>query len=162
MTQLLKITETPGPIACNMTSASDTPRERFAEYGRIFAHALVARARTPEGVELGFAAKPGVPEWVLDLARREAACCSFCSYDVQLEGDRIVWRTSSQAGPDVQALLDSFYALTEQLGEGLDGYFERLAASGLRVTSPQPGRVRVCTHCALKGRLLVVAAARSR
>jgi hypothetical protein len=151
MTQLLKITETTGPIACNMTAASDTLRERFAEYGRLFAHALVARARTPVGVELSFAAKPGVAEWVVDLARREAACCSFCSYDVQREGDRIVWRTSSQAGPDVQALLDSFYALPEQVGESVDGYFERLATSGLRVHSPQPGRFEFARAAPAKG-----------
>lgn len=140
MTQLLKIAETPGPIACNMSAAADTASERFAEYGRLFAHALIARARTESGVELTFAAKPGVAEWVVDFARREAACCAFCSHEVQRHAERIVWRTSSQAGPDAQALLDSFYTLPEHIEDGLDGYLERLTASGLRVTSAQPGQ----------------------
>ena len=67
----LTIVERPGvPIACDMISAPDTPEERLAEYGRLFAHALVARERTADGVVFTFAAKPGVGAWAADLARR--------------------------------------------------------------------------------------------
>jgi len=63
--QIALCEEEPGaPIACDMTGAGDTAEERFAEYGRLFAHALIDRARTSDAVVFTFAAKPGVAEWV--------------------------------------------------------------------------------------------------
>ena len=86
--QIMLFEEDPGaPIACDLTGAGDTAAERFAEYGRLFAHALVDRARTSDAVVFTFAAKPGVAEWVADLARREATCCPFATYDIQLVDD---------------------------------------------------------------------------
>jgi hypothetical protein len=143
-TQVLLIEARPdAPIACDMTGAGDTPEERFAEYGRLFAHALIDRQRTSDGVVFTFAAKPGVTDWVADLARREAACCPFSTYDVASDGARVVWRTSSQAAPMVQAFLDEFYGLPERIGDGLEGMFARLAERGLKITSPLPGRFAV-------------------
>jgi hypothetical protein len=137
----LVIRETPGaPIACDMTSAPDTPEERIAEYGRLFAHALVGRERTAEAVEFTFAAKPGVAEWVADLAKREAACCPFFTYNVTFTAERVVWRTSSQAGPAAQVTLDEFHTLPERFGDGLDGFLNRLRARGMAVATPGPGR----------------------
>ena len=37
------------PIVCDMTSATDTGPQRMAEYGRLFAQALVGRERTAGG-----------------------------------------------------------------------------------------------------------------
>ncbi len=99
------------PVACDMTAAPDTPEERVAEYGRLFAHALVARARTDRALVLTFAAKPGVQEWIVDLVAREAACCPFFSYGIEHRDGQIVWSMSSDAGPAAQAILDEFYAL---------------------------------------------------
>lgn len=60
---LLVIHETPGAaIACDMTEARDTADERIAEYGRLFAQALVARDRSADAVDFAFAAKPGVSQ----------------------------------------------------------------------------------------------------
>lgn len=101
------------PVACDMTTAPDTLEERVAEYGRLLAHALVARERTDRAVVLTFAAKPGVREWIVDLVAREAACCPFCSYGVQHRDGQIVWSTSTDAGPAAQAMLDELYALSE-------------------------------------------------
>jgi hypothetical protein len=131
------------PIACNMTSAPDTPEQRLAEYGRLFAHALIGRERTADGVVFTFAAKPGVAEWVADLAKREAACCPFFSYEVTFAPKEVVWRTSSQAGPTVQAFLDEFHALPERFADGLDGLFQRLDSRGVRVVTRNPGRFEV-------------------
>ena len=140
-TEPLIIPEKPGaPIACDMTNATDTPEERLAEYGRLFAHALIGRERTSDGVVFRFAAKPGVPAWAADLARREAACCPFFSFHVSVVGDHVVWRTSSQAGPEAQAFYDELHALPERVGEGLKGLFDRLEERGLPVISPAPGR----------------------
>jgi hypothetical protein len=135
--EVLTIPATPGkPIACDMTDASDTPQERLAEYGRLFAHALVGRERTSDGVVFRFKAKPGVLEWAADLVRREAACCPFFSYYLTTEGNDLVWRTTSQAGDATQAMLDEFYALPEYPGDGIEAYFKRLSGRGLVITSP--------------------------
>jgi hypothetical protein len=143
-TQVLLIEAKPhAPIACDMTGAGDTAEERFAEYGRLFAHALVDRQRTGDAVIFSFAAKPGVTEWVADLARREAACCPFSKYDVTSDGHRIVWKTSSVAAPMVQAFLDEFHGLPDRIGDGLEGMFARLAERGLTITSPAAGHYEV-------------------
>jgi hypothetical protein len=128
------------PIACDLHDAPDTPEERVAEYGRLFAHALIDRERSPQAVELRFAAKAGVAEWVVDLARREAACCPFLSYHVSMHGDRVIWRTSSDAGPAAQAMLDELYSLPDKFGDGLDGLFKRLADRDVHVISDGPSR----------------------
>ena len=128
------------PIACDLTGASDTPDERIAEYGQLFARALVDRERTADAVELKFAAKPGVAEWVTDLARREGACCPFLTYEVRVDGPRVVWRISTQAGPAAQAILDEFHVLPERFGDGFKGLLERLDARGVTVVSPAPAR----------------------
>lgn len=129
------------PVACDMTTAPDTPDERLAEYGRLFAHALVARDRTDDALEYTFAAKPGVWEWIADLVAREAACCPFFSYEVEHRDDQIVWTTRSHAGPAaldaVHAMLDEFYAGPDRFNDGL---VTRLEGRGVNIVSPEPGR----------------------
>ena len=142
--EILAIRATPGaPIACNMTDARDTPQERLAEYARLFEHAMVGRERTADAVTFKLALKPGVLEWVTDLVRREAACCPFFTYDISGEEDCIVWRTSADAGPAAQAMLDEFHALPEHCGDGIEGYFKRLEARGVTITSPATGQYRL-------------------
>ena len=142
--EILVISSRPGsPIACDMTGAADTPQERIAEYGRLFSHALIARDRGSDSLEFRFSPKAGVAEWVADLARREAACCPFFSYRVVEEGGSIVWRTSSDAGAEAQAMLDEFHDLPEHCSDGLDGYLERLAQRGVAITSPAPRKFAI-------------------
>ena len=104
-------------IACDMTDAPDTPSERLAEYGRLFAHALLTRERTPAGVVFTFAAKPGVWEWLTDLVHREAVCCPCFAYEVSADDNRIVWSLTSEAGPAAQAMLDEFAAMPPEFGD---------------------------------------------
>jgi hypothetical protein len=137
----LILPEVPGaPLACDMTAAGDTADERLAEYARLFAHALCGRERTKDGLELRLTAKPGVADWVVDLARREAACCPFFSYRISFYADLITWHVSSQAGPVAQAILDEFYAGTERFADGMDAMLERLADRGVAISSPATGR----------------------
>lgn len=125
------------PVACDLTGAPDTPQQRLAEYGRLFAHALIGRERSADGVELHFAPKPRVAEWVADLARREAACCPFISNEVRFYTDRIVWRATSQAGKAAQSVLDELHAAPELLAaHGVDGVLARYAQAGFSITSP--------------------------
>jgi hypothetical protein len=138
-TQLLDLPETVNaPIACDMIGAPDTPEERLAEYGRLFAHALVERQRLADTLEFKFATRPGIADWVVDLARREAACCPFFTHDVTASEDRVVWRISSQAGPAAQSILDECHDLPERCGDGLQGFFARLGKRGVPV-APGPG-----------------------
>ena len=111
MTKLLSITAAPGtPVACDMTDAQDTLAGRMAEYRRLFDHALLGRTSTDTATTFRFAARPGVQDWVLHLVRREAACCPFLSYEVDLEDNQVVWTTSGGLGPSDMALLDEFLA----------------------------------------------------
>ena len=54
-----------------------------------------------------FAARPGVRDWVCDLAKREAACCPFLSYEIVEEDEKIVWTTAGLGASDI-AILDEF------------------------------------------------------
>jgi hypothetical protein len=126
-----------------MTGASDTPQSRLAEYGRLFSAALVGRERERAAVEFRFSSEVGVAEWITDLVRREADCCPFFSYRVTLEGDCIIWRTSTEAGAEAQVMLDEFHNLPEHGAEGLEGYFERLGQRGVSITSPAPGQFKI-------------------
>jgi len=49
---------------------------------------------------------------VLDLVRREAACCPFLSYEVDADGEQIQWRTTGIGGADM-AVLDEFLATAD-------------------------------------------------
>lgn len=143
-TNLLNAPEKPdAQIACDLTDAPDTADERIAEYGRLFQHALAGRARTADAVEFRFVAKPGVAEWVTDLAKREAACCPFMSHQVTADDPHVIWRASSQAGPAAQATLDEFHDLPERFGDGFKGFLERFAARGFTVTTPAARRMEV-------------------
>ena len=82
MTTVLHVPARSGaPIACDMTTAVDTPAERLAEYARVFEGALVRRERRDHSVVFVF--RSSARELVTELARREAACCPFLDYRVE-------------------------------------------------------------------------------
>ena len=89
MTDVLHLPARPGaPIACDMSTASDTPDERLSEYTRLFERALVRCERPDDAVVFTFRADPGLREQVEDLAGREAACCPFLDYRVETPATR--------------------------------------------------------------------------
>ena len=117
MTNLLSIQASPvAPVACDMTHAEDTLADRIAEYRRLFEHALVHRESTDSTTTFRFTDRPGVRDWVLDLVRREAACCPFLSYEVDLDGDHLVWQVSGGVGTSALAALDEFLAGADPVG----------------------------------------------
>ena len=114
MTTVLNLPARPeAPIACDMSTAQDTPDERLAEYRRLFERALTSRERSEDAVVLTF--HGDVRDAVEDLAHREAACCPFLDYRVETTGDATVWTiTNPRTGDDraeAAATLDAFYAL---------------------------------------------------
>jgi len=138
MTKLLSITALHDvPVACEMTAAEDTLAERMAEYRRLFDQALVARESTDSSTTFRLAGRPGVQEWVLDLVRREAACCPFLSYEVDTQddpsddnaGEQIVWTTEGIGASDL-AVLDEFLAGPGQPGETSKSLAQQLTERG--------------------------------
>ena len=145
MTTLLSISARPdAPIACDMTAAEDTLVGRLAEYRRLFDHALVARESSATATTFRLAARPGVRDWALDLARREAACCPFRSYRVDEVGDEIVWTTSGGLGASQISLLDEYLASPDppasvplsSVADGSQAIADHLGAAGFTVIVP--------------------------
>jgi hypothetical protein len=134
MTSILHIPARPeAPVACDMTSASDTPEERLLEYGRLFERALASRERRADSVVLAFRGGDDIRAWVDGLVRREAACCPFLDYHVENVGDQVIWTTSNVVtGRDragVDAVLDALYELADHAGSDIAGSLDRLARS---------------------------------
>jgi hypothetical protein len=132
MAKLLSIVPQPdAPIACDMTTATDSLAERLAEYRRLFEHALTSRESTATATTFRFAARPGVREWVCDLAKREAACCPFLSYEIDEQGEEIVWTLAGGLGASEMAILEEFLDGPESSAGSSDAIAQRLADQGL-------------------------------
>jgi hypothetical protein len=141
MTKLLSIASQPNaPIACDMSGASDTLAQRLAEYRRLFEHALTSRESTATMTTFRFAARPGVRDWVCDLVSREAACCRFLSYEIDQEGDEIVWTTAGGLGAAEMDTLDELLDGPESLAGSSDAIAQRLEDQGLHVIGPESER----------------------
>jgi len=120
------------PVVCDMSTATDTPEQRLDEYHRLFTQALVGRERTARGgVRLRLRADDGVEAWVRDLAAREKACCAFYAFEITTAGDEVVWAAEVIDDDAARAVLDEFYALTENAGESVEDLRARFTAKGL-------------------------------
>jgi hypothetical protein len=138
MTNSLHIQAQPGaPVACDMSTAQDTPQERFSEYNRLFERALVRRERRDDAVAFWFRAEPGTRAAIDDLARREAACCPFMDYRIETIGDEVIYTISNMTTGDerasVDTFLDAFHALPDHAGSDLEGLFDRLSDQGVHI-----------------------------
>ena len=137
MTKLLSIAaRADAPIACDMRGAQDTLTQRLAEYRRLFQHALLGRESTATATTFRFAARPGVRDWVCDLAQREAACCPFLSYEIVEEDEEIVWTTAGLGASDI-AFLDEFLDDPQSVTASSEAIAERLGAQGIPVIVPK-------------------------
>jgi hypothetical protein len=117
MTDILYLPARAGaPIACDMSTARDTPEQRLAEYGQLFEQALLGRERRADGVVFVFRDRPGIRERLDDLAHREHACCPFLDYRVETVGDEVIWTITGDDRAGVDAILDAFHALPDHAG----------------------------------------------
>jgi hypothetical protein len=110
------------PVVCDMSGAPDTPEERMAEYGRLFAQALVGRERAERAVRLRFRAEEGVRAWVADLAAREKACCPFYDFTVSTAAGEVQWeiRVVDGVAEDLAGVaLDAFYQAPDTVAAGV-------------------------------------------
>jgi hypothetical protein len=105
MTASLHLPARPGaPVACDMSTAADTPEQRLREYRALFARALLRHERRPGATVLTFRADAGAA--VADLARREAACCPFLDHRVEPAGAGVVWTISGESAETLDAFHD--------------------------------------------------------
>jgi hypothetical protein len=121
MTTVLHLQAQPAaPIACDMSTAPDTPDERLAEYHALFKRALLRRERRADAVVFWFRADAGIQETVDDLARREHACCPFLEYRIETSGVEVIWTTINTRTGDERAsadvILDAFHTLPDHAG----------------------------------------------
>jgi hypothetical protein len=115
MTNTFHIKAVPGaPVACDMSTARDTPDERLAAYEGLFEHALLRRERGADSVVFQF--RPGTRDAVEDLARREAACCPFLDYRVETAEDEVIWTITGDERAGVDVVLDALHALPVSCG----------------------------------------------
>jgi hypothetical protein len=126
MSDILHIPARPdATIACDMSAARDTPKQRLDEYGRLFADALVGRERHAGVVALVFRADPRVRASVEELTHREAACCPFLDYRVETIGERVVWTITNPVNSNkragAEATLAFFYELPDRASATRDG-----------------------------------------
>jgi len=123
------------PIACDMSTARDTPAERLAEYAELFDRALLRRDRTADALVFTFRADTGVAEQVDDLARREQACCPFMDYRVEVAGGEVVYTVTNpltgEQRASVDVALDAMHDLPEHAASGFEGLLDRLEERGL-------------------------------
>ncbi|MFI6502748.1 hypothetical protein [Nonomuraea typhae] len=99
------------PVACDMSTALDTPGQRLDEYRDLFARTLVAKEETGYGVLFRLRAAPGVEDQVRDLAARELLCCPFFAFEVTVRGDEIHWAAAVSDSDAARAALRDFYDL---------------------------------------------------
>ena len=123
MTSVLHLPARAGaPIACDMSTATDTPAQRLAEYRELFARALARRERREQAVAFALRDLPGVRGQVEDLARREAACCPFLDYRVEMvAGDVLLIVTNPADEGRAETVLDVFFALAEPAAATMPG-----------------------------------------
>ncbi len=144
MTDVLHIpAQLDAPIACDLSTAEDTPDERLADYQRQFERALLRRERREDAVVFAFRADGGTREALHDLARREAACCPFLDYRVETVGDEVIWTTGNllkgRGHADVDVFLDALYALPDHTGSDIEGFVGRLADPGVDIVAVDDG-----------------------
>ena len=106
MTPLLLIPAAPdAPRACDLSAAEDNLGERLAEYRQLLDHALIDQQAADTSTTYRLADRPGVHEWVLDLAVRQAACCPFLSFEVTAAEDRhLLWHIGGLGAADAATL----------------------------------------------------------
>jgi hypothetical protein len=143
-------------VACDMSTAADTPDERLQAYARLFEHGLVRRERRENDVVFVFRAGDGTRKTVEDLARREAACCPFLDLRVETVGDEVVWTVANVVtGAEraaVDATLDAFHALPDHAGSDFAGFVGRLADRDVDVVATDDGRFEWGGSSAGRGR----------
>lgn len=122
------------PIACDMTTASDTAAGRLAEYRELFGDWLTGRERRGDGgIRFRFGAGPGVERRVRDLAAREQACCPFFRFQVAVADGEVRWDAAVADGEPARQVLEEFYNLPDTVRQDTSAVRDRFTRAGLTI-----------------------------
>lgn len=100
-------------IACTLDQEGRrSRRDRWLVLG---SRALLAVETTDRGLELVFAAEPGVERELLELAELERDCCAFAAWTVTATSDRVVLDVAGSSAEAVPAVQGMFGPLRELL-----------------------------------------------
>ena len=98
----------PGPIACSLTDQA--ARAQLDEWRQVMNQARVEAVRvSPNTLSLRLADHSGQLAALVDLARREKACCAFFDFAILIGATDIEMRVS--VPDDATAILDEFAGL---------------------------------------------------
>lgn len=103
----------PPPVACNLSGIPGALAGRLEEYRRLFGQHLAGRSRTADGIRFRFRARPGVDDWVRDLARREKECCAFFEFTVTADSQEVRWDAAVADDDAARQVLAGFYRLPD-------------------------------------------------
>jgi hypothetical protein len=97
----------PVDIVCSLDAAGVA--DRMAEFERLFASALASQRSEPGRLRLEFALAGEEEAAVRDLLAREAECCTFFSFGIERDAERLV--VTMGVPQAAQPMLDEFEAL---------------------------------------------------
>lgn len=93
------------PVACSLTT--DGLAEQAGRWARLAARALIAQAKTADGLRLDFRPEPGIEEELRALVAVETECCPWATWTVRASATELVLDVRA-AGDGVAALHDMF------------------------------------------------------
>jgi hypothetical protein len=100
-------------ISCTLDDGDlGSRRERWLVLG---SRALVGIETTSRGLELVFAAEPGVEAELGELAELERECCAFATWTVQDGDERVLLDVSGKSDDAVPAVQGMFGPLRKRL-----------------------------------------------
>lgn len=107
---------TPQPVACDPTVIPLGLERHVAEYGSVFAAALVETDRAPRRVRFTLRGDPHIEARARLLAARESRCCSFLTQRFEHDRGQLIWTMTNDGNPAAEAILDQLVQLADPAG----------------------------------------------
>ena len=98
------------PVACSLTM--EGLAEQAGRWARLAARALIAQAKTADGLRLDFRPEPGIEEELRALVAVETRCCPWATWTVQARGTELALDVHA-TGDGVTALHGMFTGLRQ-------------------------------------------------
>jgi hypothetical protein len=132
------------PIACTADLQNEQAVQTHMEDYRAAFTQLLRSEKLPNGFRWTFRAEAGLEARLRKLAEREHECCSFFSFELSSDRDRITW--TATADERAESVVDEFFRLPERLreesceGDRLVSLKRTLEAAGLAFTGAKKSR----------------------
>jgi hypothetical protein len=134
------------PIACTADLENEEAvRSHLGGYRAAFTQ-LLRSEKLPNGFRWTFRAEPGLEASLRKLVEREHECCSFFTFELSSDRDRITWTVT--ADERTQSVVNEFFRLPERLRDGssesggLASLKREMEAAGLAFTARETANLR--------------------